>query len=230
MALQRHKAVVLTIGQAPRTDVEPLISKWLDPCMDVVQKGVLDGLTPEEIRAKFEPVPGEFMLATRLVDGHCVTLSAARTELALQAIIEDSEQEGYEFIILLCTGAFPRLKTRTALLFEPERILTPSIARMAGSSQVGLVIPLPAQSDEMLHKWGSHGAKVTTEAASPYTGTPVEIGEAARRLAEAGAEMIVLDCMGYTREHRIAARQASGKPVILSSELLFKMLSELGES
>ncbi|WP_152397537.1 AroM family protein [Paenibacillus guangzhouensis] len=229
MEHKRIKTAVLTIGQAPRCDVTPQITKWLDPMMDVKQRGALDGMSVEEIAEKFEPVPGEFVLTSRLVTGQSVRLSAARMELALQQMIDECEDEGCEAIVLLCTGVFPRLHAKRALFIEPDRVLTPAIARLAGNAQLGLIIPLAEQKEDLYAKWRTYGVKVLIEAATPYTGSLEDIGAAAERLAASGAQLIVLDCMGYSTAHRRAARESSGKPVILSNEMLFKMLSELGE-
>lgn len=225
----RMKAVVLTIGQAPRSDVEPQISKWLDPLMDVKQVGALDGLSIEQITEKFEPVSGEVVFTSRLRDGQSVRLSAARIEHTLQQKITECEAEGCDLIILLCTGVFPYLHSTKALLIEPERVLSPAIARMADHAKLGIMIPLPEQKQELLMKWETYGVKVLIEAASPYTSSLAEIGAAATRLAEAGAQIIVMDCMGYAAAHRQAVKEATNKPTILSNELLFKMISELGE-
>lgn len=226
---QRVKIGLITIGQAPRTDVQPLIERWLVPCADVMQLGVLDGMTPAEIERELGPQQGEFILTTRLADGEAVVLSAATTEKAMQGLIDECERQGCQVIILLCTGAFRHLAAARALLIEPERILTPAISKLAGGTQIGLIIPLGEQAEEMRQKWGAFGASITTAAASPYTATRDQFAAAAQELRAAGAGIIVLDCMGYTLEHQQIVREASGCFVLLSSSLLFKLLTELCE-
>lgn len=224
---QRVKIGLITIGQAPRTDVQPLIERWLAPCADVIQLGVLDGMTVAEIERELGPQLDEFVLTTRLADGQAVVLSAAKTETAMQRLIDECERLGCQVIILLCTGAFRHLAAERALLIEPERILTPAIAKLAGGTQIGLIIPLAEQAEEMRQKWGAFGASITTAAASPYTATREQLAAAAQELRAAGAGIIVLDCMGYTLEHQQIAREASGCFALLSSSLLFKLTTEL---
>ncbi|MCM3341420.1 AroM family protein [Paenibacillus sp. MER TA 81-3] len=226
---QRVKIGLITIGQAPRTDVQPLIERWLAPCTDVLQVGVLDGMTLAQIERELGPKQGEFVLTTRLADGEAVVLSAAKTEEAMQRLIDECERDGCQVIVLLCTGAFRNLGTERALLIEPERVLTPAIAKLAGRTPIGLIIPLAEQAEEMGRKWGAFDAAITTAAASPYTATSEQIAAAAQELRAAGAGIIVLDCMGYTLEHQHIAREASGCFVLLSSSLLFKLLTELCE-
>ncbi|MFD3269795.1 AroM family protein [Paenibacillus dendritiformis] len=226
---QRVTIGLITIGQAPRTDVQPLIERWLAPCADVIQLGVLDGMAVAEIERELGPQQGEFVLTTRLADGEAVVLSAAKTELAMQRLIDECERQGCQVIILLCTGVFRHLAAERALLIEPERILTPAIAKLAGGTQIGLIIPLAEQAEEMRQKWGAFGASITTAAASPYTATREQLAAAAQELRAAGAGIIVLDCMGYTLEHQQIAREASGCFALLSSSLLFKLITELCE-
>lgn len=40
---------MITIGQAPRNDVAPIIEKYLEGRAELVQVGVLDGMTKEFI-------------------------------------------------------------------------------------------------------------------------------------------------------------------------------------
>jgi protein AroM len=53
------------------------------------------------------------------------------------------------------------------------------------------------------------------------------VEKAARTLRERGAEMLVMDCMGFVEEHRAAARRASGLPTLLSNALIAKLVAEL---
>jgi len=41
------------------------------------------------------------------------------------------------------------------------------------------------------------------------------------------ADLILLDCMGYTESARELVQQISGKPVILSNALMAKLVSEM---
>ena len=50
---------------------------------------------------------------------------------------------------------------------------------------------------------------------------------AARRLASRGADLIVLDCIGFTERMKRVFREESGKPVILPRTLLGRVAGEL---
>ena len=49
----------LTIGQAPRPDVVPIIDRYIASRVRRIHRGVLDGLSRAEIDARYKPEPGE---------------------------------------------------------------------------------------------------------------------------------------------------------------------------
>ncbi|VDZ51960.1 AroM protein [Serratia odorifera] len=142
----------LTIGQAPRSDIMPLLSAYL-PESSTTHIGLLDGLTADQVAARYAPQPGEKRLVTRLLDGSQVTLAAARVEQGLQQKIHELEQRGCEVILLLCTGEFGHLQAEQALLLEPDRIIPPLIAAIVSQHRVGIVVPVAEQINEQAGKW-----------------------------------------------------------------------------
>lgn len=64
-------------------------------------------------------------------------------------------------------------------------------------------------------------------AASPYTASKEELQEAARKLAHQGAEVIVLDCMGYSKTLRDICAEAVDVPVIASSTMVAELTANL---
>ena len=67
----------LTIGQAPRPDVVPIIDRHVPAAVRRVHRGVLDGLSHAEIAERYRPEGGEPALVTRLHDGTVVELAQA---------------------------------------------------------------------------------------------------------------------------------------------------------
>src|SRR5947207_11454866 len=74
----------LTIGQAPRPDVVPIIDRYVPAEVRRIHGGVLDGLSHAEIAARYKPEGGEPELVTRLQDGTEITLSRARMKDGVQ--------------------------------------------------------------------------------------------------------------------------------------------------
>lgn len=221
-----RKLGTLTIGQAPRADITPILDAVLGPDLPRRHAGVLDGLGADAIARDFAPVPGQPLLVTKLLDGGSVVLDRARTEAAARHKLDMLEDEGCTTILMLCTGHFASLTTRVARLVEPDRILPPTVAALIGDARLGIVVPLPEQIASEAGKWAPLARAPHHAAASPYDGAPGAVAAAARDLAARGAEVLLMDCMGFVEAHRREAAEA-GLPVILSNSLVAKLVSEL---
>jgi len=216
----------LTIGQAPRSDIMPLLMEYL-PEEAVTHIGLLDGLSPEQIAQRFSPEEGEPLLVSRLLDGTQVTLGSWRVEKGLQEKVTWLEELGCETILLLCTGEFHGLKAKTAILLEPDRIIPPLIGAIVGTHQVGIVVPVESQIAEQANKWRKLSKKPCFAVASPYLADEDKLTEAALLLEQQGAQVVVLDCIGYHRHHGDLLQSKLGIPVLLSNVLVAKLAAEL---
>jgi protein AroM len=213
----------LTIGQAPRPDVTPIVEAHVPPLVPRLHAGLLDGLGDAEIAARYAPSPGARRLVTRLADGRGVEIDAAAAESGVQAKVSELEAAGCTVILLLCTGVFRTLQTRAAWLIEPDRIVPPLVAGLAGDRRVGVMVPLASQMDGQQAKWSALATAPVFAAATPYADSLDAVAGAAGVLHAAGASIIVMDCIGYTGRHRGAATTAAPVPVLLSSEIVARM-------
>src|SRR5699024_5499162 len=120
-----------------------------------------------------------------------------------------------------CTGDFPSLITKKPILY-PDKILNHLVKAVMNEGKIGIIIPLEEQKETLIKKWT--GFEVDAEAATPYEAS--DIRGAASKLKERGAELIVLDCIGYSEEHKIEAKKGSNLPVILPRTLLARVAME----
>ncbi len=213
----------ITLGQAPRPDVTPIIEAHVPPGAVLHHVGVLDGLTADLIAARYAPRPRERRLVTRLLDGSAVELDAAAAEHGVQQKIVALEERGCGVILVLCTGVFRGLRTRRAWLVQPDRILPELVGGLAGARRVGVVTPLALPADSERRKWAPLQVPPGFAVASPYVADTEPVAAAARELARNGASLLLMDCFGFTERHRAAAAAAAGVPVLLSSELLARV-------
>jgi protein AroM len=220
------KLGTLTIGQAPRADITPILDGVLDTRLPRRHAGVLDGLSRAEIERGFAAEAGKPVLITKLLDGSAVVIDRARTEAAAQVKLAMLEAEGCTTILMLCTGHFESLRTETARLIEPDRILPPTVAALVQGAQLGIIVPLVEQIASEAGKWAPLGRAPLYASASPYGGGGTSVADAARDLAGRGAEILLMDCMGFVERHRREAAEA-GLPVILSNSLIAKLVSEI---
>lgn len=222
-----RKLGTITPGQAPRSDLTPILQAALPEGASLVQKGVLDGMSADEIALRFAPAPGEPVIISRLLDESSVVMDKELVEVNVQRLVTELEDEGCDTILLLCTGAFHDLTTRSARLVEPQKVLLPSLAALTEGLQVGLLVPLAEQIQSEGGKFAGFSKPPIAAAASPYDEGTGALEQAAAELKDRGAEILMTDCMGFVEHHREAARAASGLPVILSSALVAKLVSEI---
>ncbi|HTZ37953.1 MAG TPA: AroM family protein [Stellaceae bacterium] len=218
----------LTIGQAPRPDVTPILDRHVPAAVRRIHRGVLDGLSRKAIRARYETAPGEAVLITRLQDGAAVELSRRRMREGVEEALARLEDEGCDVILLLCTGTFAGLACRKAWLVEPDHVIPPVVAGLLEGRRLGIVVPLASQIVSENEKWRPLASAPLYAAASPYGDDTEPLVAAGRRLAQDGAAALLLDCIGFTERHR-AALAPLGLPVILSNAVVAKAVGELLE-
>jgi protein AroM len=218
----------LTIGQAPRTDVVPIIERHVPPETRLIHRGALDGMTRAEIAARYEADGDEPALITRLQDGASVNLSRRRMQAAVQQKLVALEDDGCNVILLLCTGTFTGIECRRAWLIEPDHIIPATVAGLVERRQLGILVPIPGQIISEAEKWQPLHRPPLFAAASPYEAGTDAVFTAARGLRDEGAEAILLDCIGFTERHRTALGTL-GLPVILSNAVVAKAVGELLE-
>ena len=215
----------VTIGQSPRVDVTPEFQAALGVPAELLQCGALDGLSAEEVEG-LAPGPGDYLLVTRMRDGGEVRVAEARIHERMRGCVETLVAAGVDLIVLFCTGEFPELRSRTPIL-RPDLLLKRLVPGIMERGRLGVVLPSADQKESQRKKWASTGLDLELEAASPYTGTETDFRAAARRLASRGADLIVLDCIGFTERMKRVFREESGKPVILPRTLLGRVAGEL---
>src|SRR5258705_1142872 len=135
----------LTIGQAPRADVVPIIDRSASAAIRRIHRGVLDGLSPAEIAARYRPEGGEPELVTQLQNGTEIMLSRRRMKAGVQAALAALEAEGCDAILLLCTGTFDGLGCDKAWLVEPDHIIPAMVAGLVERRQLGVIVPIASQ-------------------------------------------------------------------------------------
>jgi protein AroM len=221
---------VITIGQTPRVDLTPELQALL-PDVELVERGVLDGLTTEQI-ALLAPDPDDDVLTSRLSDGSAVIMGERHVIRRLPTVIAELEGE-VDAVFLACTGRFPEL-AHTKPLFIPDYLIAYGTAALAeGMEAVGVICPLPEQAGFTLEKFAPRVGEETAvlvAAASPYTGSAEELAEAARSLKSRGAGIIALDCMGYTEAMRGVVAAATGLPVVLARSVAARLAAEVLDS
>ena len=215
---------ILTIGQSPRSDVLPEMALLLGENVDVLEAGALDGLDASAIAA-LAPEAGGQVLVSRLRDGGWARMGEEKILPLIQEKIAYLESKGAALILLLCTGAFPDGFVSRVPLLYPQKIIYGVAPAFSANGHLGIVNPDPAQAEGAETRWTQIAAKVTTVGFNPYQ--PGEIEAAAKKLRESGADLVVLDCMGYTKGMQQEFARATGLPVLLPRTAVARLAAEL---
>jgi protein AroM len=225
--MSRRTLGTLTIGQAPRPDITPIIDAHVPLQVRRIHRGVLDGLARAEIDGRYGAEPDEPVLVSRLIDGSSVQVSARKVHEGVRAKLAQLEDAGCDVILLLCTGRFHGLECRRSFLLEPDRIIPPAAAGLAGERQLGIIVPLASQMRSESGKWSGLAQLPIFDVSNPYEDAPDTLAQAGARLKDRHAEGLLLDCIGFTEQHRRTLAEATGLPVILSNSLMAKVVGEL---
>ncbi|WAH95724.1 AroM family protein [Arthrobacter sp. MMS18-M83] len=218
---------VITIGQTPRTDLTPELADLL-PGVCIAERGALDGLSASEI-AELAPVSGDHVMTTRLRDGTAAVVGQEALVRRVQVAILDLQGE-VDVLLLACTGTFPEFIHHKPLI-EPDHVLAHVLAAVASPTRcVGIICPLAEQEEDAKAKYRAllpGTVALSTAAATPYSTDVASLGVAAKQLRADGAEIIVLDCIGYTARMRSLVVEASGLPVLLARSVAARIAAEL---
>ncbi len=217
----------VTIGQAPRDDVVPELSRRLGRNVEIVQRGALDGVSLDLIRAN-PPASGETTLVSRLTAGTEVAVDKGFIVPRLQDQIRLLEEQGIQLILLLCTHKFEGLDSRASLL-RPAAALERIVER-SEVHRLGVFTPSEDQVAAQRIRWRGYASKgIRVASASPYLGG-TRIEEAAAALRDEGVDIAVMDCIGYTENMRSRAREILNVPVYSATSALGDAAAEVLES
>jgi len=214
----------ITIGQSPRDDVLANMRHWMGAGIEVLQSGALDGLSRTEVAALGKPVSGP-VLVTRMRDGSSVLVGEEVVFPRIQRCITRL-MDRVELILLLCTGSFPDFGSRVTVLY-PGRILYQWTVALRPRC-VAVLTPAEEQRRQQEARWKGAAPAIHVEVASPY-GELGELEAAAVRIRRAEADLVVMDCIGYTDPMRSILRATTNRPTLVASTVLARVARELLE-
>lgn len=214
----------ITIGQSGRGDIIPEMSEISGKEIEFIEAGALDGFSFHQIE-QLKPTEGEHTLITRLKGGRAVKVAKERIIALVQACIDNLTRQGVDLLTILCTGQFPPFNT-SRLIIYPSQLLHSTIEALSPIRKLGIIVPLPEQIESTRERWHSQGREVVIQSASPY-GDVSKIRGAAQQLSALGAELIILDCLGFDRGMKQIALEEANKPVLLPRSLLAQLIGEL---
>ncbi len=219
--MDKVKVGLLTIGQSPREDIVPEIRPLLHPWIEILEKGLLDGLTLEEIE-RLRPDAGEAPLVTSLKNGRQVELSEKKMSSMLAKAIDSMQKEiRIRAVGVFCTHDFPKRRFSLPVIF-PFDYLKFLISRILNVKILGVVVPLESQVEMTKEKW--EGSLV--EAKSPYAGGK-SWQEIAKKFIAKNVDAVILDCIGYKIKDKQEMQSLLSVPVLLPRIILSYAINQL---
>ncbi|EAA0459531.1 AroM family protein [Salmonella enterica] len=217
---------ILTIGVVPMSEVLPLLTEYIDE-QHITHHSLLGKMSREDVMADYAVEPGDDPLLTLLNDNQIAHVSRQKVERDLQSVVEVLDNQGYDVIILMSTAAIKSMAARNSILLEPLRIIPPLVASIVDGHQVGVIVPVAELLAAQEKKWQVLQMPPVYSLANPVHGSEQQLIDARQALLDQGADVIMLDCLGFHQRHRDILQQALDVPVLLSNVLIARLASEL---
>ncbi|EAA2222784.1 TPA: AroM family protein [Salmonella enterica subsp. enterica serovar Neukoelln] len=217
---------ILTIGVVPMSEVLPLLTEYIDE-QHITHHSLLGKMSREDVMADYAVEPGDDPLLTLLNDNQIAHVSRQKVERDLQSVVEVLDNQGYDVIILMSTAAIKSMAARNSILLEPLRIIPPLVASIVDGHQVGVIVPVAELLAAQEKKWQLLQMPPVYSLANPVHGSEQQLIDAGQALLDQGADVIMLDCLGFHQRHRDILQQALDVPVLLSNVLIARLASEL---
>ncbi|EDO5274490.1 AroM protein [Salmonella enterica subsp. enterica serovar Litchfield] len=217
---------ILTIGVVPMSEVLPLLTEYIDE-QHITHHSLLGKMSREDVMADYAVEPGDDPLLTLLNDNQIAHVSRQKVERDLQSVVEVLDNQGYDVIILMSTAAIKSMAARNSILLEPLSIIPPLVASIVDGHQVGVIVPVAELLAAQEKKWQVLQMPPVYSLANPVHGSEQQLIDAGQALLDQGADVIMLDCLGFHQRHRDILQQALDVPVLLSNVLIARLASEL---
>lgn len=219
---------MITIGQSPRTDITGDIRCMIGDSIGMVEIGALDELDTGvdlAVLAGQAKKSTEVQYVTRLRDARQVEITEEKLLPLLRKCIETLNERDIWIKALLCTGEYPDLAGVPGLI-RPYALIHHLINAVFPAGRLGVIVPGESQVALKEKEWTTPDRECVVAVASPYVGSQL-IPEVASDLAERGAQVIVLDCLGFSLDDKRRAIDSANRPVVLPRSVLAWTLTEL---
>ncbi|HEY2453219.1 MAG TPA: AroM family protein [Scandinavium sp.] len=217
---------IITIGVVPLREVLPLLTEHIKEDQ-ITHVSLMGKMTRETVMEEYAADAEEEVLITLLNDNQLVEVSRKKVERDLQSVVEVLDNQDYDVILLMSTAPIKGLVARNAILIEPQRIIPPLVSSIVDGHQVGVIVPIPELMKAQRSKWQALQNPPRYALANPIHGTDEELIAAGKQLLSEGADVLMLDCLGFHQQHRDLLQKALDVPVLLSNVLVARLAAEL---
>ncbi len=208
------RIAMITMGHAPRPDVMQEIGPLLGEA-ECDEFGALDH-DSDPLIASMAPRGDELSYLTQLRDGRHVILEAGFVTSRTEALVAELDGRDYDLLILAMTGMRARLSTRTPLVHGQDALDAWISALVASNSRIGIIFPLASQQSAASES--DYGTMLKSSLATIGGSQGSDLTQAIDRVS--GADLIVMNSVGYTGEMAQQVARTSGKPVVTACRII----------
>ena len=187
--------------------------------------GALDGLNDDQLK-EMAADPIATGVPVELKDGSWLYVSHDQIDRRAREVIEKLKADGAETVLMCCTLPWHSLEDLPGVICPSLVLEANAMALLPKGGTLGVVQPDVNTIDDEIKHWRELGVPVVAATISPRENTIDELAEACRTLVEQGADLIVLDCLAFSREHWQRVRDVTARPVLLPMNVLGKILDE----
>jgi protein AroM len=182
---------VLVTGQSPRPDVEAQVALEA-PGVECDLAGVLDGMSRADIKGSTQRCSDADILPARLASGEITPVARGLVADRLSASLQTRRPT-----LLWSTASFLTLP-RYDDVVRPADLLTAMIDVLLPAGTLGLIVPNRQQLEGKIKERTRPGVRVVATTVAPQSDNAA-IDDAAYRLLLEKPDLVLLDCMSYTR-------------------------------
>jgi protein AroM len=206
----------------------PWIRQILPPDIEIVERGNLYGLSPDEIAA-LGPDPGEVGIVARLKSGGETLLSHKKIFPRMQRIVDELvEDDGADLVVVLCGADWSDIRS-PKLVVNPGRLFPGVVSALGYGRKLGIIKPSAGQVEKEQERYRQLGIDAVVTSASPYGG-PARLDvarQAAEMLRDAQCDLVWMTCIGMDVAMRDVVAEVTGTPIILARSILGRVIGEL---
>lgn len=216
---------LLVIGQSPRPDLLAQFEHVTGDRADLRVMGALDHLDDAGIAAA-TPTGDADTLYTTLPDGRSVLISKASVTEGMARRLDDLRASNAAVSVVCCTGRFESLSAR-GVHFASDLLAGAVDGCLPGNGRLGAFVPMPAQTKSCLARWERPGRDCFAVPLAPDA-DDATVRAAAKEMADHAPDLVVHDCISYTRHARDLARGIHGRQSLLAVSVCARFAAELG--
>lgn len=211
------RILFVTLGGSPRSTLVSEIAAELSGPVDVTETGLLDGLGAVEIEGLGARSDEESLVA--YIDDREVVLSRQKIVRRASELIAALPLKSYDLVVLMSTGIFREFEGTVTTVNGQRAVESVIISLAARGEQVGLVVPLQRQVNELDIPALSYFSVKITHARHQ---SDDELRQAAEQLAD--CDYIVLNSMGYDERKKRLVADLTRKPVLLPRQIILSSI------